>query len=32
MIVLDVLAVALDFVWKRVAASRVRAPETPLPN
>jgi hypothetical protein len=32
MIVLGVLAVALDLVWKRVATSRVAAPETPVPS
>jgi hypothetical protein len=32
MIVLGFLAVGLDSVWKRVAASRVGAPETPVPN
>jgi amino acid transporter len=32
MIVLGVLAVALDLVWKRMAASRVGTPETPVPN
>jgi hypothetical protein len=32
MIVLGVLAVALDLVGKRVAASPVGAPEAPVPN
>jgi hypothetical protein len=32
MIVLGVLEVALDFFWKRAAASRVGSQETPVPN
>jgi hypothetical protein len=32
MIVLGFLAVALDFFWKRAAASRVGSQEIPVPN